>query len=114
MGLGVSSRFVRGKNLEIISRKHEQNPSLTRIQVNYLSRFTWVGHKKGLNYPECRCLRCEGLHIISTSCRQIIEDFLSNAIMNKLLYDRSPSEEEWANLIKKLEDEGYITKKRKT
>ncbi len=60
-GLGVSMNFTREKNLEIIRKQFKKDAKLTCMQVNYLSRFTWVKHKKGLNFPECKCLRCEGM-----------------------------------------------------
>ena len=59
--LGVSANFNIAKNIEIILRQAEKDLALTKQQVNYLSRFTWVGHKKGLNYPSCKCLRCEAI-----------------------------------------------------
>jgi hypothetical protein len=69
-GLGINERFSRAKNLEIILEHYRQNPQLTKQQVNYLSRFTWINHKKGLSYPLCNCLRCEGLNAISNANRQ--------------------------------------------
>lgn len=62
--LGVSQKFSIQKNLEIILEQYKKEPRATLMRTNYLSRFTWVGHKKGENYPSCQCLRCLGLNAI--------------------------------------------------
>lgn len=62
--LGVSQVFSKERNIQIILEQQKKNPQLTAMQVNYLSRFTWVRHTKGLSYPLCKCLRCEGLNAI--------------------------------------------------
>jgi len=38
----------------------------------------------------------------------ILEEFLVEAIYNKLLHDRNPTEEEWNKLIEKLKRERLI------
>lgn len=70
-GLGVSISYSRTRNLEIIADRFERNPSLTRMQTNYLARFAWVGHRKGKSYPDCKCLRCEGIELID---RQLVDE----------------------------------------
>lgn len=61
--LGVGRDYPYEKNLRIVREKYQKNPYLTLQQVNYLSRFSWVGHQKGRNYNTgCRCLRCRLLH----------------------------------------------------
>jgi hypothetical protein len=70
--LGVSLNFNREKNLAIIKEKYLENPILTKAQVNFLSRFPCFGHIKGKEFPECKCLRCEGL--------KLIEDLEKNGI----------------------------------
>lgn len=62
--LGVSLAFSREQNLEIIKQKFMENPAQTKAQVNFLSRFPAFGHIKGKEFPECQCLRCEGLKLI--------------------------------------------------
>jgi len=62
--LGVSIAFSREKNLKIIEQQFRKDPQATKSMVNYLSRFTWVRHKKGSDYPDCKCLRCEGMNLI--------------------------------------------------
>jgi len=62
--LGVSKNFSEEKNLAIILKAYLKNPTLTIKQVNYLRRFTWVGHKKGKEYPECQCLGCKGIEFL--------------------------------------------------
>lgn len=64
-GLGVSIRFSREKNLSIILEKYKIQPDLTVKQIRFLLRFTWISHKKGLNYPECTCLGCHALNELS-------------------------------------------------
>jgi len=64
-GLGISTAFSEERNLEIIQEHYKQDPAKTVAQVNFLSHFTWVGHKKGENFPDCQCIRCKGLNLIN-------------------------------------------------
>ena len=63
--LGISINFSREKNLAIILRAYKKDPDRTLSQVQYLARFSWNRHRKGLNFPDCKCLRCHALHVIN-------------------------------------------------
>jgi hypothetical protein len=71
--LGVSITFDRERNLEIIADRWVIDPDTTVIQVRNLLRFPKFEHSKGLRYPACQCLGCEGVKIIN-DMKEAIEE----------------------------------------
>lgn len=63
MGLGVSTSFSRGRNLEIITEHWKADPKLTRAQTNFLKHFPSFEHQKGVD--ACSCLGCDGIKLLN-------------------------------------------------
>lgn len=83
--LGVSTVYSRQRNLQIIKDRYSKNPATTIQQVNFLRRFPAFGHKKGLQWPDCRCLACEALDMLGYhphTYRRYNRDYLGEIAKN--------------------------------
>jgi len=63
--LGVGRDLSYQRNLEIVLKKMQEDEYTTVRQIQFLRRFAWTQHQRGLKFISgCNCLACKLLHDI--------------------------------------------------